>query len=79
VAGKVGKGHYTQTGKWRGELRKALLKRDGGRCRLCGHPGIAGKGKGLQGHHVQSRAKGGPDTLENSVLLCPTCHGRMRD
>ena len=31
----------------------------------------------LNAHHVIPRAQGGPDTLENLVTLCASCHGRL--
>jgi hypothetical protein len=30
----------------------------------------------LEVHHVTPLAKGGPDTVENTVALCPNCHRR---
>ena len=31
----------------------------------------------LECHHVIHLAKGGEDTIENAVALCPNCHRRM--
>ncbi len=31
----------------------------------------------LECHHIEPRAKGGPDILENVVALCPNCHKKM--
>jgi hypothetical protein len=37
-------------------------------CIGCGH------GRGLQAHHILSRARGGDDVLPNLVALCGGCH-----
>lgn len=51
-----------------------------GICDLCREPAPF-KGRGgepyLECHHVQWLAKGGADTLENTVALCPNCHRKM--
>lgn len=31
----------------------------------------------LESHHVIWLSKGGPDTIENTVALCPNCHKKM--
>ena len=31
----------------------------------------------LETHHVVWIAKGGEDTIENTVALCPNCHRKM--
>lgn len=31
----------------------------------------------LETHHVLTLAEGGPDTIENTVALCPNCHRRI--
>lgn len=51
-----------------------------GMCQLCsaGAPFIDKSGEPyLESHHVVWLSKGGPDTLENTVALCPNCHKRM--
>jgi 5-methylcytosine-specific restriction protein A len=51
-----------------------------GKCDLC-QGGAPFRGKNnepfLECHHVKHLAKGGPDTIENAVALCPNCHRRM--
>lgn len=49
-------------------VRRATLARDGHRCRKCG------AGDDLQAHHKHERSLGGPDTLENLITLCGSCH-----
>lgn len=35
---------------------------------------ICGFDKAIERHHIIPRSKGGPNTLENKVNLCPNCH-----
>lgn len=51
-----------------------------GRCQLCNKPAPFRDKEGnpyLESHHIVWLAQGGPDTLENSVALCPNCHRKM--
>ncbi|MCY1427257.1 group II intron reverse transcriptase/maturase [compost metagenome] len=57
--------------RYRGEIL-SLFRRQQGRCALCGHE--INKETGWHDHHVIRRANGGPDTLQNRVLLHPNCH-----
>jgi hypothetical protein len=50
-------------------LRRAVLARDGGRCRNCTSRW------GPMVHHVRFRSAGGPTRAENLVTLCGRCHG----
>src|SRR3954452_14722896 len=59
---------YT-TPAWR-QLSLAVILRDGA-CVERGRPDVS-----LHAHHVEPRAEGGSDTLENLVALCVSCHGR---
>ncbi len=52
--------------------KEAARHRDGYRCRLCGK-----KGGRLEEHHYIWRNKGGPDTVDNLVTLCPGCHHKV--
>lgn len=58
------------TADWR-RLSRQTVERDGA-CVCCGSPGRC-----LNAHHVQPRAEGGPDSLDNLVTLCASCHGRL--
>ena len=50
--------------------------RDALRCRSCGreptHKATYHRGFGY--HHVRPRSQGGPDVIENLILLCQVCH-----
>ena len=50
--------------------------RDGLRCRSCarGPEHKATYHRGFGYHHVTPRSDGGPDAVENLVLLCQACH-----
>lgn len=51
-----------------------------GRCELCSvdAPFQTDKGRPyLEVHHVITLASGGPDTVDNTVALCPNCHRAM--
>jgi 5-methylcytosine-specific restriction protein A len=55
-------------------------RRADGLCQLCDQPAPFKNKKGtpfLEVHHVQWLAKGGTDTLDNTVALCPNCHRKM--
>ncbi len=49
------------------QLRAAALRRDGGRCQLCGAPAS-------EVDHVVPHAAGGSDNLGNLRSLCQPCH-----
>jgi len=54
-------------------------RRADGHCQLCGQPAPF-KSKGepyLECHHVVWLSRGGPDTITNTVALCPNCHRRV--
>ena len=59
------------------EVAEWVLKHAKGKCELCGNPApfvrVTGEGY-LEVHHVQPLAEGGPDTVENTVAVCPNCH-----
>jgi len=51
-----------------------------GKCQLCGDgaPFTVNEGKPyLETHHIEWLSKGGADTIENTVALCPNCHRKM--
>lgn len=59
------------------EYAKRIAK---GKCKLCGEnaPFIDSEGKPyLEAHHIEWLSKGGADTIENTVALCPNCHRKM--
>ncbi len=60
---------------------KELAKtRADGICELCKEPApfVASDGKPfLETHHIKWLSRGGSDTIENCVALCPNCHRKM--
>lgn len=65
----------------RNELVSEYTKRRaGGFCDLCLNPAPFNRKNGnpyLEEHHVLTLADGGPDTIYNTVALCPNCHRKM--
>lgn len=62
------------------EVKKETKIRAQGMCQLCGNVAPF-KGKDgeayLEVHHVIWLSRGGSDSLDNTVALCPNCHARM--
>ena len=55
-------------------------RRAAGRCQLCNNsaPFLDKRGKPfLETHHIVWLSKGGSDTIDNTVALCPNCHRKM--
>ena len=55
-------------------------RRANGICDLCNEkaPFLNSKGEPyLEVHHIEWLSKGGDDTIENTVALCPNCHRKM--
>ncbi|MDH4653466.1 HNH endonuclease [Pseudomonas sp. JG-B] len=55
-------------------------RRAKGHCELCKQPSPFADKAGrpyLETHHIVWLARGGADTIENTVALCPNCHKRM--
>ena len=49
------------------EVKRKVYMRDGGKCVVCGKPGIP------NAHYIR-RSQGGLGIEENIVTLCPECH-----
>lgn len=49
------------------EVKKKVYMRDGGKCVVCGKPGLP------NAHYIR-RSQGGLGIEENVVTLCPECH-----
>lgn len=56
-------------------LRKVVIQRDRGLCQLCKTQGLIRAGTDVD--HIQSKADGGSDALQNLRLLCSSCHRRV--
>ena len=55
-------------------------RRAKGKCQLCGCPAPFQNRQGdpyLETHHIVWLARGGEDTIYNTVALCPNCHKKM--
>src|ERR1039458_5019371 len=51
-------------------VRREALVRSHRRCCVC-HEGA---GRDVVLHHIIPEADGGPDTVDNAIVLCPYCH-----
>jgi 5-methylcytosine-specific restriction endonuclease McrA len=58
------------TRQWR-NLRREIIARDKGKCKLCG------KGGSIV-DHIKPRSSGGSDSKSNLRLICKTCDKRLR-
>jgi hypothetical protein len=56
------------------KLRMAIIKRDKGRCKICGASPQTNEHVELHLHHIIPFAKGGITDAKNLVTLCHTCH-----
>lgn len=65
----------------RDEFVAEYVKRiSNGKCALCRQPAPFRDKKGrayLECHHIIWLSKGGADSIENAVALCPNCHRKM--
>lgn len=62
------------------EVVKETRKRANGICQFCNQPAPFIDKKGnpyLEVHHIIWLSRGGEDSTENTVALCPNCHTRM--
>ena len=69
------KAHYRSP-----KVAEDARKRANGICQLCGQPAPFNDASGrpyLEVHHVKWLSRGGSDTYDNVVALCPNCHSRM--
>jgi len=56
-------------------VRKAVLQRDGWRCRVSGHGAHEGR---LEVHHLKNRSQGREDSTRNCMVLCALHHELVR-
>jgi 5-methylcytosine-specific restriction protein A len=81
-AGSPGSSRLTKTTSYirNQHIAEYTRKIANGICQLCNQPAPFKDRSGnpfLESHHIIWLSKGGPDTIENTVALCPNCHKRM--
>ncbi len=62
------------------QIRAWVLEHASDKCELCSKQAPFVKEDGtyfLETHHITPLAEGGPDTLKNTVALCPNCHRHL--
>lgn len=58
------------------DIRKAVYKRDGYRCQVCGKHC---KRKEIQAHHIHPYRETFDNSLENLITLCNSCHAKTEN
>lgn len=61
------------TQRWK-RTRRVIRSRDGDKCRICEASGAVQR---MYTHHIVPRAQGGTDHVDNLMLVCQSCHGRL--
>lgn len=58
------------------KVRAKVLEIANGRCECCGNEGFLTENgeRYLETHHVVGVSERGPDTIDNIIAVCPTCH-----
>ncbi len=62
------------------KVKDWVLQHANGRCECCGNAAPFRTIEGLpylEVHHVRTLADRGPDTIDNTVALCPNCHRHL--
>ena len=81
ISGHGGTGiHHSNYFIHSAEVNKATKKRAHGICQLCNSPAPFIDKNGnpfLEVHHVKWLSRGGSDSTDNTVALCPNCHRRV--
>lgn len=68
--GTWGRGRGSGTAR---AFAKAVKRRDGYQCQLCGYQGTPGTGD-VEADHITPLARGGTHTIDNGITLCRGCH-----
>jgi hypothetical protein len=55
------------------QIEKQIFQEAGSACPFCGEKHVAA----LHIHHIIARAEGGPNTPENLLLVCASCHQKI--
>ncbi|RLB59579.1 MAG: hypothetical protein DRI90_15235 [Deltaproteobacteria bacterium] len=66
-----GREEATTEGTMPAAVRRAVLARDRGSCRLCG------RSRYVDIHHLTPQSRGGGHSRENCLVLCSACHGAV--
>lgn len=81
ISGSGGKSSRSTTVYLRStEVVKETKRRAGGICQYCNKPAPFSDKHGdpyLEVHHIKWLSRGGEDSTDNTVALCPNCHTRM--
>lgn len=67
------KWQYQKSNRLDENIRKAVIKRDNGKCRECGKSNTV-----LEVHHINPRRLNGSNTLGNLITLCSSCHDKTK-
>lgn len=71
---------YTNAFERNPYVKEYVLKKSNGICQLCNLQAPFQDKSGnpyLEVHHIEWLSKGGDDTIENAIALCPNCHRKM--
>ena len=60
---------YQKSNRLDENIRKAVILRDGCKCRECGKSNTV-----LEVHHIKPKRLGGSNTIDNLITLCSKCH-----
>ena len=60
---------YQESNKLDDNIRKAVILRDGCKCKECGKSNCK-----LEVHHIRPKRMNGANTLDNLITLCESCH-----
>src|SRR5699024_1921727 len=71
---------YTNAFERNPYVKEYVLKKSNGICQLCNLQAPFQDKSGnpyLEVHHIEWLSKGGDDTIENAIALCPNCHRKI--
>lgn len=59
---------YGETQKHKAWIRAQAIKKYGSKCELCSYK------LSLDAHHIIPKKEGGPNEVDNLMIVCPNCH-----